>query len=79
MGTLTPRAWSEEVDWAWLLLGAKVLPDALELQVRTQLEAVKPDQVAPVRTHLERLATSMPRHIDYVRGQGPQKSHAAKH
>jgi len=68
----------EEVDWAWLLLGAEVLPDAVELQVRTQLEAVTPEQLAPVRTHLERLAASMPRHIDYVRGQGPQKSHAAK-
>ncbi len=44
----------EEVDWAWLLLGARVTPAALELQIRARVEAVTAQQVAPLRTHIER-------------------------
>jgi tryptophan 7-halogenase len=67
----------EEVDWAWLLLGARVIPAALELQIRARVEAVTSQQLAPLRAHIDHLAASMPRHIEYVeRSAG---SHAANH
>jgi tryptophan halogenase len=66
----------EEVDWAWLLMGARLTPAALELQIRTRLENVTPQQIAPLRTYVERLAASMPRHFDYL--QRVQVTHAAK-
>ena len=56
----------EEVDWAWLLLGAGVIPDALELQIRARVENVTAPQVAPLRAHIDGLAASMPRHSEYV-------------
>lgn len=68
----------EEVDWAWLLMGAGVVPDAVESQICRQMEKVTSEQVASLRAHVERLATSMPSHIEYVRRQGPQASRAAK-
>jgi tryptophan halogenase len=66
----------EEVDWAWLLMGARLTPAALELQIRTRLENVTPQQIAPLRSYVERLAASMPRHFDYL--QRVQVTHAAK-
>jgi tryptophan halogenase len=68
----------EEVDWAWLLLGAKVTPAALELQIRTLIESVTPQQVAPLRAYIDRLAASMPPHGEYIRRLPPQAPHAAK-
>jgi tryptophan 7-halogenase len=56
----------EEVDWAWLLLGAGNIPRALEMQMTSLLETVTAEQMEPLRTHIERLAASMPRHIEYV-------------
>jgi len=57
----------EEVDWAWLLMGAGVTPAALELQITTRLENVTGQQLAPLRTYVERLVASMPRHGEFVR------------
>lgn len=59
----------EEVDWAWLLLGTGNIPRALEMQITSLLESVTPEQMEPLRTHIERLAASMPRHIEYVQHQ----------
>lgn len=59
----------EEVDWAWLLLGAGNIPRALEMHMTSLLEPVTAEQMEPLRTHIERLAASMPRHIEYVRHQ----------
>ena len=59
----------EEIDWAWLLLGAGDIPGALELQMTTLLESVTAAQMDPLRTQIERLAASMPPHIEYVRHQ----------
>jgi tryptophan halogenase len=59
----------EETDWIWLLLGSGEMPRALELQIASLLEAVTAEQMVPLRTHIERLAASMPRHIEYVQHQ----------
>jgi tryptophan halogenase len=59
----------EETDWAWLLLGAGVLPQSLELQVASRLEGVKADDAAALRMQINRLATSMPPHVDYLKHQ----------
>jgi len=67
----------EEVDWAWLLLGARVIPAALELQIRARVETVTAQQLAPLRAHIDGLAASMPRHSEYV--QRSAGSHAANH
>ncbi len=56
----------EEVDWAWLLLGAGATPAALELQMRTLVDKVTDAQVAPLRATVQQLVASMPRHIDYL-------------
>jgi tryptophan halogenase len=56
----------EEVDWAWLLLGAGATPAALELQTRTLIEQVTDAQVAPLRATVQQLVASMPRHTDYL-------------
>jgi tryptophan halogenase len=67
----------EEVDWAWLLLGARVIPAALELQIRARVETLTSQQLAPLRAQIDHLAASMPRHNEYVqRSAGP---HAANH
>jgi tryptophan halogenase len=66
----------EEVDWAWLLLGARVTPQAMELQIRSQLEKIDPQRIAALRTQVERLAASMPRHGDYLLRSSGQGSHA---
>jgi tryptophan halogenase len=59
----------EETDWAWLLLGAGCVPHALEMQMAKLLEPVTAAQMEPLRRHIERLAASMPGHIEYVRHQ----------
>jgi tryptophan halogenase len=59
----------EEVDWAWLLIGSGEVPRALELQMTGQLQDASAEQMVTLRTHIERLAASMPRHIDYVQHQ----------
>lgn len=69
----------EETDWAWLLMGAKVTPAALELQISLRIENVTPPQVAPLRTYIERLAASMPRHTEFIQRLQSQATHAAKH
>jgi tryptophan halogenase len=66
----------EEVDWAWLLLGARVIPQALELQIRSQLEKIDPQRIAALRVHVERIAASMPRHGEYLMRSSGQGSHA---
>jgi tryptophan halogenase len=68
----------EETDWAWLLMGAGLFPEALELQIRIRLENVTSEKIAPLRVYVQRLVESMPRHIDYVQRQGAQGPHAAK-
>lgn len=68
----------EEVDWAWLFMGAGDMPDGIELQVRAQLEKLTPSEVTSVQSILQRLASSMPRHIDYVRHQQPRAANAPK-
>lgn len=59
----------EEVDWAWLLLGAGCLPDSIELHARVNLERARAQEFVTLRESIEGLAASMPRHIDYVRHQ----------
>jgi tryptophan 7-halogenase len=59
----------EEADWAWLLMGTGNIPRSLEMQMTSLLESVTPEQMEPLRTHIERLAASMPRHIEYVQHQ----------
>jgi hypothetical protein len=48
-------------------MGAGVTPAALELQITTRLENVTGQQLAPLRTYVERLVASMPRHGEFVR------------
>jgi hypothetical protein len=45
------------------------LPDALGLHVRTNLTSATAEHLSALRLAIERLASSMPRHIDYVRQQ----------
>jgi tryptophan halogenase len=59
----------EETDWAWLLLGANCLPEALELHVRAHLSGATPQAFESLRSSIQRLAASMPKHIDYLRHQ----------
>lgn len=64
----------EEVDWAWLMLGNRVLPDALEAQTRMELEKTPPGEIQAMRQHVARLASTMPRHIDFLRYQLQQQA-----
>ena len=50
-------------------MGVGDIPGALELQMTTLLESVTAAQMDPLRTQIERLAASMPPHIEYVRHQ----------
>ncbi|MEO8063670.1 MAG: tryptophan halogenase family protein [Pseudomonadota bacterium] len=59
----------EELDWAWLLMGSGLRPDAIELQVRLRLESLTSQTLATLRAQIQQLAASMPRHIDYIKGQ----------
>jgi tryptophan halogenase len=67
----------EEIDWAWLLMGSGCKPAALELQIRDRIAKVPSQQVEMLRTRVEQLATSMPRHIDFVRHQATLAARAA--
>ena len=55
----------EEADWAWLLLGSGCLPSSLELHTREKLGNAGPEQFAPLRTAIQSLVSSMPRHMEY--------------
>ncbi|HEU4653750.1 MAG TPA: tryptophan 7-halogenase [Steroidobacteraceae bacterium] len=58
----------EEVDWAWLLLGGQCWPEMMELHARANLsEADRLEQFDAMKAAIERLASSMPMHRDYVR------------
>jgi tryptophan halogenase len=57
----------EELDWAWLLLGAGERPDALELQIRQRMDKLSASEFTPVREKVRQLAASMPRHIDFLK------------
>jgi tryptophan halogenase len=56
----------EETDWAWLLL-AGAPPRSLELQIQERARQVRPDQAGALRMQIERLASTMPRHMDFLR------------
>jgi tryptophan halogenase len=56
----------EETDWVWLLMGAGLLPRALEWQIARAISVVGPSQVTELRDHIARLAGSMPRHVDFL-------------
>jgi tryptophan 7-halogenase len=56
----------EEIDWAWLLMGAGLKPRALEWQISRVVSQVRPEQIAELRGYVERIVGSMPRHIDYL-------------
>lgn len=56
----------EETDWAWLLLSGPP-PRSLKLQIHERAQQVRPDQAGALRTQIERLASTMPRHMDFLR------------
>ena len=68
----------EEVDWAWLLIGAGCTPDALELSIDLQLERVGAQEVTSLKSHVRDLAVSMPPHIEYVRRMGELAARAKR-
>ena len=57
----------EEVDWAWLFMGAGVNPDSIEMQTRLQLADLPLQEVAAMRAQIQRLAQSMPSHAEFLR------------
>lgn len=59
----------EETDWAWLLIGAGLVPDALELQIRLQLDKLPPQALGGLRAHVQQVAASMPTHAEFLRRQ----------
>lgn len=60
----------DEVDWAWVLLGSGSFPDRIGVHPRSALDQVRADDLATLRDSIERLAATMPRHIDFVRQHG---------
>jgi tryptophan halogenase len=66
----------EETDWAWLFLGARVVPSALELQIHARVAQIRPEQVAPLREYVQRLVQSMPPHMEFVRRSGARSVQA---
>ena len=56
----------DEVDWAWVLLGSGCVPDQVGVHERSVLARVNGEQVAVLKAQIERLAASMPRHVDFV-------------
>lgn len=56
----------EETDWAWLLLGRGVRPDAIEPQVRLILEQTPPAHLRQLAEHLRHAALSMPHQDEYI-------------
>ncbi len=59
----------EETDWAWLLLGGRQIPRALEVQVQQRLAQVPPERISQLREQVAHLVSTMPRHMDVVRHQ----------
>jgi tryptophan halogenase len=59
----------EETDWAWLLMGSGAKPDSIELQIRLRLAKLAGQEVMALRTHVQQVAASMPRHVDFLRHQ----------
>jgi len=57
----------EETDWAWLLIGAGDRPQALELRVADEVRKLLPVEAESLRQTIARLASSMPRHGDFLR------------
>ena len=57
----------EETDWAWLLIGCDLQPRSIEQHVRLHLASLSAQEVAALRLHVQQLAASMPRHMDFVR------------
>jgi tryptophan halogenase len=66
----------EETDWAWLFLGARQVPSALELQIHARVAQIRPEQVAPLREYVQRLVQSMPPHMEFVRRFGARSAQA---
>jgi tryptophan halogenase len=60
----------EETDWAWLLIGSGRKPASLEMQIRLQLAKLALPEVAALRTHIDKVAASMPSHAQFLRLQG---------
>jgi tryptophan halogenase len=60
----------EETDWAWLLLGAGRATSSIEMQIRLQLDKLPAQAVGSLRTHIEKLAASMPSHREFLKRQG---------
>jgi tryptophan 7-halogenase len=56
----------EETDWAWLLLGSGLVPAALEWQIVRGLAVARPEQFAQLRGMVEKLVSTMPRHVDFL-------------
>jgi hypothetical protein len=50
----------------WLLLGAGLVPRALEWQMARAVAAVRPEQITELRDAVGRLVGSMPRHIEFL-------------
>jgi tryptophan halogenase len=59
----------EETDWAWLMLGSGVVPAAMELQVSDHLAKLSPRDLQALHTRIQQLASTMPPHDVFVRGQ----------
>jgi tryptophan halogenase len=57
----------EETDWAWLLMGAGEVPQALETAVESVVAEHPYEQVDVLSVQIERLVSTMPRHGDYLR------------
>lgn len=59
----------EEVDWAWLLMGCGLTPAAIELQIRQLGAKVAAQEIGALRAHVQRVAETMPPHMEFVRRQ----------
>ena len=60
----------DEIDWAWLLLGSGSFPDRIGLHSQSTLSSLKAADLVGLRESIERLAATMPRHMDFVRQHG---------
>lgn len=60
----------DELDWAWVLLGNRCVPDRIGVHTRSTLDLVRREDFAVLRDSIARLATTMPRHLDFVRQHG---------
>ncbi len=62
----------EEIDWAWVLLGAACVPAAIELQTRQRLAKLKAQDISTLGARVQQVAASMPPHVEFVRRQSSQ-------